>query len=62
MFSGIFSISGLRCNLVVRWANQYQILAVEMKNPGKLVLHSFNRTPAFLYNVMVSERDVHQAR
>jgi len=26
------------------------ILAVEMKNPGKLALLSFSRTAAFLYN------------
>jgi len=33
-----------------------------MKNPGKLTLLSFNRTAAFLYNVMVSENDVLDAR
>jgi len=33
-----------------------------MKNPGKLALLSFSRTPAFLHNAMVSENDVIEAR
>jgi len=33
-----------------------------MTNPGKLALLSFNRTAAFLYNIMVSENDVLEAR
>jgi len=33
-----------------------------MKNPGKLAFLSFNRTAAFLYNAMVSENDVLEAR
>jgi len=33
-----------------------------MKNPEKLALLSFNRTAVFLYNVMVSENDVLEAR
>jgi len=32
-----------------------------MKNTGKLALLSFNRTAAFLYNVMVSQNDVLEA-
>jgi len=37
-------------------------LAVEMKNPRKLALLSFNRTAAFLCDVTVSENDVLEAR
>jgi len=33
-----------------------------MKNPEKLALLSFNRTTVFLYNVLVSENDVLEAR
>jgi len=52
----------MSCSLVVRCVYQYEILAVEMKNPGKLALLSFNRAAAFLYHVMVSENDVLEAR
>jgi len=62
MFSGRFSISATSCSLVIRWANQYDILAVEMNNPGKLALLSLNSTAVFLYNVTVSENDVLEAR
>jgi len=62
MFGGIFSISATSCSLVIRWAYQYEILAVEVKNPEKLALRSFNRTVVFLYNAMVSENDVLEAR
>ena len=64
MFNGIFSISATSCSLVIRWAYQYCILAVEMKNLEKLTLLSFNRTAVFLYNVdlMVSENDNLEAR
>jgi len=62
MLSGIFSISATSCSLVIRWAYQYYILEVEMKNLGKLALVSFNRTAVFLYNVTVSENDVLEAR
>jgi len=33
-----------------------------MKNPEKLALLNFNRTAVFLYNVMVSENNVVEAR
>jgi len=33
-----------------------------MKNPEKLALLCFNRTAVFLYNVLVSENDVLEAR
>ena len=33
-----------------------------MNNPEKLALLNFNRTVVFLYNVMVSENDVLEAR
>jgi len=62
MFSVIFSISATSGSLVIRWAYQYQILAVERKNPKKLALLNFNRTALFLYNAMVSESDVLEAR
>jgi len=62
MFSRIFSISATSCSLVIRWFYQYYILAVDMKNPEKLTLLSFNRTAASLYNVTVSENDVLEAR
>jgi len=62
MFTRVFSISATSYNLVIRWAYQYQILSVEVKNPGKLALLSFNRTAAFLCNVMVSENDILEAR
>jgi len=35
---------------------------VEIKNPEKLSLLSFNRTAVFLYDVMVLENDVLEAR
>jgi len=35
----------LQSGLVIRWAYQYLIFALEMKNPGKLAL--FSRTAAF---------------
>jgi len=58
----VFSVNATSSSLVIRWAYQYYILAVEVKNPGKLALLSFNRTAAFLYNVTVSENDILEAR
>jgi len=43
MFSGIFSITAISCNPVIRWAYQ-QVLAVEVKNFAKITFLSFNTT------------------
>jgi len=74
MFSVLLSISAIRCsllhstgeiskesNLVIRWAYQHYILAVEVKNSAKVTLLSFNITAVFLHDVMVSENDVLEA-
>jgi len=61
MFSEIFSISAISCSLVIRWAYQHQILAVEVKNSAKGMLLSFSTTVVFLHDVMVSENDVLEA-
>jgi len=37
-------------------------LAVEVKNSAKVTLHNFSRTDVFLYDAMVSENGVLQAR
>jgi len=62
MFSGIFSISAISCSLVIRWAYQQSILAVEVKNSVEGTLLSFNTTAVFLHDVMVSEHNVLEAR
>jgi len=61
MFSGIFSISAISCSLVIRWAYQQSILAVEVKNSVEGTLLSFNTTAVFLHDVMVSENNVLEA-
>jgi len=61
MFSGIFSISAIRCSLVIRWDNEHLILAVEVKNSAKVTLLSFNTMAVFLYDEIVSENDVLEA-
>jgi len=60
MFGGIFSITAISCNPVIRWAYQ-QVLAVEDKNFAKITFLSFNITAVFLHDVMVSENDVLEA-
>ena len=61
MFSGIFSISAISCSLVIRWAYQQSILAVEVKNSVEGTVLSFNTTAVFLHDVMVSENNVLEA-
>jgi len=61
ILSGKFSISAISCSLVIRWAYQHQILAVEVKNSAKGMLLSFTTTAVFLHDVMVSENDVLEA-
>jgi len=56
-----FSISAISCSLVIRWAYQHQILAVEVKNSAKITMLSFNTTAVFLHDIMVSENDVLEA-
>jgi len=53
MFSVIFQINAISCSLVIRWAYQHLILAVELKNSAKITLLSFNTTVVFLHNVML---------
>ena len=53
MVSGIFQINAISCSLVIRWAYQHSILAVELKTSAKITLLNFNKTAVFLHNVMV---------
>jgi len=45
-----------------QWGYQHYNLAVEVKISAKETLPSFSRTNVFLYDVMVSEDDVIEAR
>jgi len=49
-------------SLVIRWAYQHYILALEMKNSAKITLLSFSKMAVFLHDVMVSENDVLEAK
>ena len=62
VFSGIFSLNAT--SLVIQWAYQHYILVVKVKNStsAKVTLLSFNRTDVFLYDVMVSEDHVLEAK
>jgi len=60
MFSGIFSITAISCNPVIRWAYQ-QVLAVEVKNFAKITFLSFNTTAVFLHDGMVLGKKVLEA-
>jgi len=61
LFSGILSISDISCILVIGYAYEHQILAIEMKNSAKRTLLCFNTTAIFLHDVVVSENDVLEA-
>jgi len=60
MFDGIFSITSISCNPVIRWAYQ-QVMAVEVKNFAKITFLGFNITTVFLHDVMMPENDVLEA-
>jgi len=73
MVNGMFSIHATSCSLVIKfisikiWRLKQALLDkqdafVEVKNSAKVTLPCFSRTDVFLYDEMVSENDVFEAR